>query len=216
MIKELFGHLIISIRRRLNNLENAYIKSEFCKIAPDAIVVNPDFLSCGKKIVVGKNSHIFGNAKFIISNYSEEGRLVLKNNVCVAQGLTVVTGSHKRTVGKIIKDNMLSHNGDTNNDVIIEDDVWIGTNVTLLAGVHIGRGANIGAGAIVRNNVPPYSIVIGNPSKVIGFCFTPDEVIEHEKKLYPESQRLSVEELEINYNKFFLKRLKDIKEFTKM
>jgi maltose O-acetyltransferase len=51
--------------------------------------------------------------------------------------------------------------------VIIEDDVWIGARVIILKGVRVGRGAIIGAGAVVTKNVPPFSVVAGNPARVI-------------------------------------------------
>ncbi len=56
----------------------------------------------------------------------------------------------------------------TRQPVIIEDDVWVGPNATILKGVHIGAGAWIEAGALVTRNVPPHSRVIGNPAQVIG------------------------------------------------
>ncbi len=52
-------------------------------------------------------------------------------------------------------------------DIIIEDDVWIGSNSVVLSGVIIGRGSIIGAGSVVTKNIPKYSIVGGNPAKVI-------------------------------------------------
>lgn len=51
--------------------------------------------------------------------------------------------------------------------VVIEDDVWIGTRAIILPGVHIGKGAVIGAGAVVTKDVPEYAIVGGNPARVI-------------------------------------------------
>jgi acetyltransferase-like isoleucine patch superfamily enzyme len=61
------------------------------------------------------------------------------------------------------------HSNDTisKGDIIIEDDVWIGSNSVILGGVKIGRGTVIGAGSIVTKNIPPYSIVVGNPARVI-------------------------------------------------
>lgn len=52
-------------------------------------------------------------------------------------------------------------------EVIIEDKVWIGENVCILPGVNIGKCSIIGAGSIVTKDVPPYSIVVGVPAKVI-------------------------------------------------
>lgn len=59
-------------------------------------------------------------------------------------------------------------------DIIVDDDVWIGYNVTILSGVHIGQGAVIGAGSIVTKDVPPYAIVCGNPAKIIKYRFDSD------------------------------------------
>lgn len=56
-------------------------------------------------------------------------------------------------------------------DIVIEDDVWIGVNATILSGVTIHQGAIIAAGAVVTKDVPPYAIVGGNSAKVIKYRF---------------------------------------------
>lgn len=53
--------------------------------------------------------------------------------------------------------------------IVVGDDVWIGGHVIVLPGIHIGRGAIIGAGAVVTKNVPDYAIVAGNPAKIIRY-----------------------------------------------
>lgn len=52
--------------------------------------------------------------------------------------------------------------------VKIEDDVWIGSNVLVMKGVCIGRGAVIGAGSLVLGDIPPFSVAVGNPARVVG------------------------------------------------
>ena len=52
--------------------------------------------------------------------------------------------------------------------IVIEDDVWIGCHVIILRGVRIGRASIVAAGAVVTKDVPPNSVVGGNPAKVIG------------------------------------------------
>ncbi len=150
-------------------------------------------------------------AKFIMKKYSG-----------AAIGLTVITGNHMSPVGiwrKFVTDKIKSEldvNNNFDKDIIVENDVWFGANVTLLAGAHIGRGAIVGAGSVVRTKVPPYAIVSGNPAKVMGFVFDPEQTIEHEEKLYPESERLSKDLIQKNYQKYYKKRLKNILEYQKL
>ena len=51
--------------------------------------------------------------------------------------------------------------------ITIGDDVWIGSRVIILGGVNVGNGAVIGAGSVVTHDVPPYSVVGGNPARII-------------------------------------------------
>lgn len=67
--------------------------------------------------------------------------------------------------------------------VVIEDDVWIGANVTILKGVTIGRGSVVAAGVVVTKSCPPYSIIGGVPAKVLKMRFTPEEIVKHESIL---------------------------------
>jgi maltose O-acetyltransferase len=57
---------------------------------------------------------------------------------------------------------------------VVIDDVWIGGHVIILPGVHIGKGAIVGAGAVVTKDVPEYAIVGGSPAKVIKYRKEPD------------------------------------------
>ena len=52
-------------------------------------------------------------------------------------------------------------------DTVVGNDVWIGQNVTVLPGVHIGDGAIIGANSVVAKDVPPYCVAVGNPAAVV-------------------------------------------------
>lgn len=147
---------------------------------------------------------------------SYSGKLIMKSHSGAGGNFTVVTGNHGREVGRLIMDTERERSLEKEADVVIEEDVEIGINVTVLAGVNIGRGATVGSGAVVRSSVPPYSIVVGNPAKIVGFSFTPEQIIEHEKALYPESERLPLEKLEKNYKKYFLDRMKEIRSFTSL
>lgn len=67
--------------------------------------------------------------------------------------------------------------------IIIEDDVWIGHGVIILSSVCIGRGSIVAAGSVVIKNVAPYSIVGGNPAKVIKMRFNHEQIEKHEQIL---------------------------------
>lgn len=66
-------------------------------------------------------------------------------------------------------------------EVVVEDDVWLGFGATVLSGVRIGRGSIVAAGSVVHADVPAYSIVAGNPARALGRRFaSDDEVVRHE------------------------------------
>ncbi len=117
--------------------------------------------------------------------------------------LTIMTGDHPADVkGKYIADNRkidLEKQGidisKYDQDVVIDEDVWLGSNVTILKGVHIGRGAIVAAGSVVTRSLPAYCIGGGVPAKVIKYRWTIEDIMVHERILYPEDKRLSVDDL---------------------
>jgi acetyltransferase-like isoleucine patch superfamily enzyme len=59
---------------------------------------------------------------------------------------------------------------DGSSDIVIGDDCWLGVRSTVLGGASLGRGAIVGAGAVVDFEVPPYAIVAGNPARIVGWA----------------------------------------------
>ena len=88
-------------------------------------------------------------------------------------------------------------------DLTIGEDVWIGQNVTILPGANIGRGSVVAACSTMTKPVPPYAMVMGSPAKIVGAIFTIDQILEHEKTLYPENERFSREYLEELFAKYY-------------
>ena len=95
-----------------------------------------------------------------------------------------------------------SHINDTSTDLHIDEDVYVGTNVTILEGAHLGRGCIVGACSTVTKPVPPYALVVGSPAKIVGVKFSIDQILEHEKALYPEKERFSRVYLEELFAKY--------------
>lgn len=64
----------------------------------------------------------------------------------------------------------------TGGDVEIGNDVWVGHDALILTGTTLGDGVIVGAGSVVRTKIPPYAIAMGNPARVAGFRFTPEQI----------------------------------------
>ena len=186
-------------------------------VSPKAIIDHRVIVYNKNNLYMDEDSNI--DAGGVIMN--TRANFIMKKWSGAAIGLLAVTGNHMQLVGKSLKQSTdadkdeLDINHELDKDIVVEEEVWIGSNVTLLAGVTLGRGSIIGSSCVVRSGkVPPYAVLAGNPAKVVAFRFTPEEIIEHEKALYPEEERLPLELLEKNYKKYFLDHIKEIKAYT--
>ena len=110
-------------------------------------------------------------------------------------------------------------------DIVVDDDVWIGQNAVILSGVHIGQGAVVGAGAVVVDDIQPYTVVGGVPAKpikcrfeksVVEFLLTLDysqlnrELIEsHLQELYTDVSDMELREIQRLYDWFPKKQEKE-------
>lgn len=166
-----------------------------CNIYSSAEIFQPSNLTMEDGSCIADNAKITNSRPF-----------VMKKNSILSQYSVVYCGTHN-----IYDDKFQSEGG----DVTLEEYSWVAAHCYLGAGVTIGRGARVGADSAVRKNVPPYAVTYGNPNKIVGFCHTPEEVIEKEKQIYPEEQRLPIDLLKKNYEKLFLKRIKEIREYVK-
>lgn len=121
-----------------------------------------------------------GNASYgpidihYFENKSE--KLVVGNFVSIARGVKfILGGNHNINTFSTypFKVMVLGEHQEawTKGPIIVEDDVWIGTDAMILSGVKIGKGAIIAAGSVVTKDVPPYALVGGNPAKVIRYRF---------------------------------------------
>ena len=161
----------------------------------------PSLIIGGKNVYLYEFTTIFGN--HTILSYSS--KFTMKKYSIASNGLTVVTGNHVPTVGIPMSLLAPSHINDKEEDVIVDEDVWIGTGVTLLSGAHVGRGCVVGAKALInkKTKCPPYAVVVGCPGKIVAAKFTIDQILEHEKKIYLPEERLSRDELESIFKTYY-------------
>lgn len=143
-------------------------------------------------IEVGNNVNIRANSVLSAVN----AKIIIKDWTGAAPFLYISTGNHRMIPGRFYRSIKDSEKGDKfDADVIINEDVWIASRVTILMGVNVGRGAIIAAGAVVNRDVLPYSVVGGVPAKFIKFKWSLTQILQHESKLYPEAERFTKEQL---------------------
>jgi acetyltransferase-like isoleucine patch superfamily enzyme len=134
---------------------------------------------------------------------AKEESVYIKKYTVIAPDVTIVTNNHRSTIGipQVILGE--SHINDKSADVIIGEDVWVGTRVTILAGVTLGRGCIVAANALVTKPVPPYALVAGMPARIIGVKFSLSDIERHEEILYSASERLSHEGLVSLFEQYY-------------
>lgn len=166
--------------------------AKFGAFGEKSMLAYPFLIQGEKNIYIGKNCSIRQNSVFTAIN----AKIIIKDWVITATDLIISTGNHRVILGRFIGSITNTEKGKGYDaDVIINEDVWIASRVTILKGVNVGRGAIIAAGAVVNRDVLPYSVVGGVPAKFIKFKWSLEQVLEHEQKLYKEDERFSVEEL---------------------
>ncbi len=107
-------------------------------------------------------------AVVVVDNYSTgECLLSIGNRVSIAPGVVFAPHSLPNNSPAMLEHRYVAKHLVRSAKIVVEDDSWIGANVTVLPGVRIGRGAIVGAGAVVVQDVPRYTVVAGIPAAVI-------------------------------------------------
>jgi virginiamycin A acetyltransferase len=164
-------------------------------------------------VQVGKYSYGLLN---IVSLYEQENeKLIIGNFVSIAPGVQFLMGvNHQMNTittyplhSRFIEYNKID--ATSRGEIIIGDEVWIGTNALIMSGVNIGKGAIIAAGAIVTKDVPAYCIYGGNPAKLIKPRFS-EEIIN--ELLDFDLMDVKIENIKKNIHLFYaeIKTLQDV------
>lgn len=119
---------------------------DWCYVGPNTKIWSFENISIGNRVFISHGVSIFDNNSHSLSSSERHERFVE----------LVTLGEHQ------IKESVRSRG------IRIDDDVWIGFNASILKGVKIGSGSVIGAGAVVTHDVPPFSIMVGNPARNVG------------------------------------------------
>ena len=168
--------------------------------------------SCYGNVSFGRFTSVFGGGTVLSSILS---KITVGSFCSIGQNVNIQDSSHRIDkissyfMGRNIFGTEITNDVVTKGDIIIEDDVWIGSNSVILSGVQIGRGSIIGAGSVVTKDIPPYSIAVGSPAKVLKKRFN-DDTIEYLESL--QWWCWSVEKLKMNKQLFFIDIENQIKE----
>lgn len=143
--------------------------------APERIRIGRDFscwrqttlsASAGGDLQIGDRVSLNTN---VLINAASGGRIVIGSDVLIGPNAVFRASDHAfATRTKPIREQ-----GHTAGEIVVEDDVWIAANVTLVGGVRIGRGAVVAANAVVTRDVEPYSVVGGVPAAKIAMRAEP-------------------------------------------
>jgi len=139
-------------------------------IAPERITIGDDFIALrgcflcadgGGAIRIGHRVSLATNAML---NAGQEGLIVVGNDSGIGNNCVLRATPHKYQDPT----RPFKSQGSTPGRIIVEDDVWVAANSTLLPGTHLERGCIVGAGSVVGGRIRAFSVIAGNPARVIG------------------------------------------------
>jgi len=111
----------------------------------------------GDKLVIRSGTYVNRFTIFDAHDHIEVGRDCMIGPHCY-----ITDADHGKALGKSVKSQPMEKAA-----VVVEDEVWLGAHVVILPGVHIGKGAVIGAGSVVTHDIPSNAIAVGKPAQVI-------------------------------------------------
>ena len=148
---------LISPKARINARSGEISLGENTSVSPYAVVQG--------NVTMGSNCSVQSYAVLVGYGTAEDkrGEIRIGNDVRIAPHVMMIAANHKfddvsRPIAK---------QGVERKSIVIEDDVWIAGHANIMAGVTIGHGSVVAAGAVVTHDVPPYSVVAGVPARVI-------------------------------------------------
>jgi len=145
-----------------------------CVFEEGVLIFHPERVELGRNVYVGhrailkgyhENTMRIGDETWIGQQafLHSAGGLDIGARVGIAPGVRIITSFHAEAG----RDLAILNSPVELAPVLVEDDADLGVGVIVLPGVHIGKGAQIGAGAVVTEDVPPYTVSIGVPAKVV-------------------------------------------------
>ena len=141
-----------SLSLKIKGGENIFIGDDFRCMGRDYLYANEGKITIGNHLRINTNVQIG----------SSHGEIVIGNDVQIGPNVVIRAADHE-----LSRDILINRQGHIGGRVIIEDDVWIASNVVILKNVRLGKGCVVAAGAVVTKDVDSYTVVGGIPAKKI-------------------------------------------------
>ncbi|MCA6069105.1 CatB-related O-acetyltransferase [Chryseobacterium sp. RG1] len=202
---------ILNDLKQTGNVANWRLKNKHNKTIIKKSVKNANLITVG--------NHSYGILDVLTFGNPAE-KLVIGSYVSIAENVTFILGGNHQInsfstypLQAFFFENTNFDDTQTKGPIIIEDEVWIGSNVLILSGVTVGKGSIVAAGSVVTKNIEPFTIVGGNPAKFIKYRI-PKELIDERLKVDIQNipfELLSRTELDVFYNSLTSESLDKIK-----
>lgn len=136
------------------------------KFDPNSSIFTPQLLTIGDNVFIGEKAHIAAH-------------VTIGNNVMFGPRPMIIGGNHLFGVRNKSMRSLQPKNRENVKLITIEDEVWCGAGIIILGGMTLGMGSVIGAGSVVTKSIPPFTMAVGNPCKVIKKIFSDEALLEH-------------------------------------
>lgn len=133
---------------------------------PFSDILTPKNIKIGNDVYIGPKAHM-------------AAEITIGDRVMIGPHITLLGGNHIFGIKGLYPRYIQPLNKSNAKKINIENDVWIGANVTILKGVTVGTGSVIGAGSVITKDIPPFTIAYGNPAKPTKKIFTDSDLKEH-------------------------------------
>ena len=184
-------HMIVNFIQKIYNgliFRVAFVRASFWKIfirkmgkkvyiMHSCMISSPAGIEIGDNVCINHHTTITGRGSLKIGNF-----------VMIGQNCSILTGSH----GFADSTKPMMFQGQICGPIEIGDDVWLGANVVVLPNVKIGRGAIVGANAVVTEDIPEFAIVGGVPAKLIRYRFSGEELITASSNFFKSSDYIKL------------------------
>ncbi|QUL37669.1 acyltransferase [Erythrobacter sp. JK5] len=123
-------------------------------VSPDAVFQNPERITIGHRARIGSRCHLWAGPR--------DGHIRIGDDVLFGPDVLVTAASYRYDMGHPVTEQPMGES-----DVVIGNDVWLATRAVILPGTTIGDGSIVAAGAVVKGDFPPMSIIAGMPARAV-------------------------------------------------